>query len=117
MNSMGSTGSTGMIITTTPSVEGQRITRYAGIVTGEAILGANIVRDFLAGITDIIGGRSAAYEEELRRARDIALDEMAAQASQLGANAVVGVDVDYETVGQNSSMLMVSASGTAVVLE
>jgi uncharacterized protein YbjQ (UPF0145 family) len=117
MGSMGSMGGSGMIITTTPTVEGRRITHYAGIVTGEAILGANIVRDFFAGITDIIGGRSAAYEQELRRARDIALDELTAQASQLGANAVVGVDIDYETVGQSASMLMVSASGTAVVLE
>lgn len=109
--------STGMIVTTTPSIEGRRITRYLGLVTGEAILGANIVRDFFAGITDIVGGRSAAYEEELRRAKDIALDEMTAQARQMGANAVVGVDLDYETIGQGSSMLMVSASGTAVTVE
>ncbi len=102
-----------MILSTTPSLEGKTITRYFGIVSGEAILGANVVRDFFAGITDIVGGRSAAYEEELRKAKDIALAEMAAQAAKLGANAVLSVDLDYETVGQ--SMLMVSASGTAVL--
>jgi uncharacterized protein YbjQ (UPF0145 family) len=105
-----------MLITTTPNVEGRTATRYLGIVTGEAILGANIVRDFLAGITDIVGGRSGAYEEELRRAKDIALKEMADAATALGANAVLAVDLDYETIGQGS-MLMVSASGTAVILE
>ena len=87
---------------------------YLGIVTGEAILGANIVRDFFAGIRDIVGGRSAAYEQELRKARDIALQEMSANAVGRGANAVIGIDVDYETVGQSGSMLMVSVSGTAV---
>ncbi|NMC79376.1 MAG: heavy metal-binding domain-containing protein [Chloroflexi bacterium] len=102
-----------MILSTTPSLEGKTITRYFGIVSGEAILGANVVRDFFAGITDIVGGRSAAYEEELRKAKDIALAEMAGQAAKLGANAVLSVDLDYETVGQ--SMLMVSASGTAVL--
>ena len=102
-----------MILSTTPNLEGKTITRYFGIVSGEAILGANVVRDFFAGITDIVGGRSAAYEEELRKAKDIALAEMAAQAAKLGANAVLSVDLDYETVGQ--SMLMVSASGTAVL--
>jgi len=106
-----------IIVTTTPNIEGRRITRYLGLVTGEAILGANIVRDFFAGITDIVGGRSAAYEEELRRAKDIAISEMTSQAAQMGASAVVGVDLDYETIGQGSSMLMVSASGTAVVVE
>ncbi len=105
-----------MIISTTPTLEGKHIVRYAGLVSGEAILGANIVRDFLAGITDIVGGRSAAYEQELRKAKDIALEEMQQQAAALEANAVVGVDLDYETVGQGS-MLMVSASGTAVVVE
>ncbi|MEA4908445.1 MAG: heavy metal-binding domain-containing protein [Chloroflexi bacterium] len=102
-----------MIVSTTPSIEGKHITRYLGIVTGEAILGANIFRDFFAGITDIVGGRSAAYEEELRKAKDIAVAEMAEQARRLGANAVLSVDLDYETIGQ--SMLMVSASGTAVL--
>lgn len=105
-----------MIITTTPTLEGKPIVEYLGLVSGEAILGANIFRDFLAGIRDIVGGRSAAYEEELRKAKDIAISEMAQQARELGANAVVGVDLDYETiqVGSGGSMLMVSASGTAV---
>jgi uncharacterized protein YbjQ (UPF0145 family) len=106
-----------MIVVTTPSVEGRRITKYAGLVTGEAILGANIFRDFFAGIRDIVGGRSAAYEEELRKAKEIAIRETVEQARLLGANAVVGVDLDYETIGANGSMLMVSVSGTAVVLE
>lgn len=103
-----------MLVTTTPSIEGKRITRYLGLVSGEAILGANIFKDFFAGIRDIVGGRSAAYEEELRKAKDIAIAEMIAQAQSTGANAVVGVDLDYETIGQSGSMLMVSASGTAV---
>ena len=102
-----------MIITTTSSVEGHPIADYLGIVTGEAIMGANIVRDLFAGITDIIGGRSGAYEAKLADARETALREMQDQASRLGANAVVGVDLDYEVIGQ---MLMVSASGTAVRL-
>ena len=106
-----------MTITTTPSVEGRRITAYKGVVTGEAILGANIFRDFFAGIRDIVGGRSAAYEKELRRAREIAMEEMRSAAAELGANAVVGVDLDYETVGQSGGMLMVTISGTAVVVE
>jgi uncharacterized protein YbjQ (UPF0145 family) len=101
-----------MIITTTPNIEGKSIVDYLGIVTGEAIMGANIVRDLFASITDIVGGRSAEYEEELGRARKIAIDEMAQKASELGANAVVGVDIDYEVIRQG--MLMVSASGTAV---
>ncbi len=107
-----------MLIVTTPSIDGQTVTRYIGIVSGEAILGANIFKDFFAGIRDIVGGRSAAYEEELRKAKKIALDEMAQQAEDLGANAVIGVDLDYETiqVGQGGGMLMVSASGTAVVI-
>lgn len=104
-----------MIQTTTPSVEGRAITEYLGVVTGEAILGANIVKDLFAGIRDIVGGRSGAYEEELRQARQIALEEMASEASARGADAVIGIDLDYETVGQGS-MLMVSASGTAVRL-
>ncbi|MDH3253130.1 MAG: heavy metal-binding domain-containing protein [Ignavibacteria bacterium] len=88
-----------------------------GVVSGEAILGANIFRDFFAGIRDIVGGRSAAYEKELRLAKDLALSEMAEQAQRLGGNAVIAVDLDYETIGANGSMLMVSASGTAIVLE
>ncbi|MEZ5287501.1 MAG: heavy metal-binding domain-containing protein [Vicinamibacterales bacterium] len=106
-----------MIVTTTHGVEGRRITRYAGTVTGEAILGANIFKDLFAGIRDIVGGRSATYERELRSARDIAIRELKQAAVELGANAVVGVDVDYETVGGSGSMLMVSVSGTAVVIE
>ena len=109
--------SDGMILTTTPAIEGRKITRYAGVVTGEAILGANIFKDLFAGIRDIVGGRSAAYEEDLRRARSIALTEIRQAASELGANAVVGIDLDYETVGGQGSMLMVSVSGTAVVVE
>jgi uncharacterized protein YbjQ (UPF0145 family) len=107
-----------MLITTTPTVQGTDIENYYGIVTGEAILGANLFKDFFAGIRDIVGGRSAAYEEELRQARDVAIDEMALEAEALGANAVVGVDLDYETiqVGRGGTMLMVSASGTAVKL-
>ena len=101
-----------MIITTTPSIEGHSIDAYLGVVTGEAILGAHIGRDILASFTDIVGGRSAEYEEEVRKARKIALEEMAAEATQLGASAVVGVDIDYEVIRQG--MLMVSASGTAV---
>jgi uncharacterized protein YbjQ (UPF0145 family) len=106
-----------IIVTTTPTVEGRRIVRYAGIVTGEAILGANIFKDLFAGIRDIVGGRSATYERELRSARDIAVTELTQAALERGANAVVGVDIDYETVGGSGSMLMVSVSGTAVVVE
>ena len=104
---------TGMIVTTTPSVEGQKITRYHGIVTGEAILGANIFRDLFAAVRDVVGGRSAPYEQELARARETALGEMEERAAQMGANAIVGVDLDYEVI---NNMLMVSASGTAVSL-
>jgi uncharacterized protein YbjQ (UPF0145 family) len=105
-----------MLTTTTPTIEGYEIIEYIGLVTGEAILGANIFKDFFAGIRDIVGGRSAAYEQELRKARDIAVQEMVADAEARGANAVVGVDLDYETiqVGQTGGMLMVSVSGTAV---
>jgi uncharacterized protein YbjQ (UPF0145 family) len=106
-----------MILTTTPGIEGRKVVRYAGVVTGEAILGANIFKDIFAGIRDIVGGRSAAYEQELRRARSIALTEIRQAASDLGANAVVAIDIDYETVGSQGSMLMVSVSGTAVVVE
>src|SRR3990170_240281 len=105
-----------MIKTTTPGVDGRAITEYLGVVTGEAILGANIVRDLFAGVRDIVGGRSGAYEEELRNAREIAMEELAAEAASRGADAVVGIDLDYETVGQGASMLMVTASGTAVKL-
>lgn len=103
-----------MILSTTNTLEGKTITRYHGLVSGEAILGANIFKDFFAGIRDIVGGRSAAYEEELRKAKEIALAEMQTQAAALGANAIIGIDLDYETIGQGGSMLMVSASGTAV---
>jgi len=108
-----------MIVSTTNNIEGKTITRYHGIVTGEAILGTNIFKDFLAGIRDIVGGRSGAYEKSLRQAREIALDELRAEAASLGANAIIGVDLDYENIsaGGNSSMLMVSASGTAVQLD
>ena len=106
-----------MIVTTTPSVEGKRITRYCGVVAGEAILGANLFKDLFAGIRDIVGGRSATYERELQKAREIAMQELQERAAALGANAVVGIDLDYEVIGQGGSMLMVSASGTAVVLE
>ncbi|ENO1610527.1 heavy metal-binding domain-containing protein [Escherichia coli] len=103
-----------MQFSTTPTLEGQTIVEYCGVVTGEAILGANIFRDFFADIRDIVGGRSGAYEKELRKAREIAFEELGDQARALGADAVVGIDIDYETVGQNGSMLMVSVSGTAV---
>jgi len=105
-----------VIVSTTPTLEGRPIREYKGIVTGEAILGANLFKDLFAGIRDIVGGRSATYERELGRAREVALEEMAQRASQMGANAVVGVDLDYEVLGQANGMLMVSASGTAVVL-
>lgn len=102
-------------MTTTPSVEGKTISNYLGVVSGEAIMGANIVRDLLASITDIVGGRSGAYEEKLAQARQLALDEMGAQARKLGANAVVGIDLDYEVI--RDGMLMVTASGTAVIIQ
>lgn len=104
-----------MKVTTTNSIEGSKITAYLGVVTGEAILGANIFRDFFAGVRDIVGGRSKAYEEVLREARDAALREMEGEAQKRGANAIVGVDIDYSTVGQGN-MLMVSCSGTAVTV-
>jgi uncharacterized protein YbjQ (UPF0145 family) len=106
-----------MDVTTTPSIEGKRIKKYCGVVTGEAILGANVFKDLFAGIRDIVGGRSATYEKELQRARDIALQELQQRAGELGANAVVGLDLDYEVLGPNNGMLMVSASGTAVLVE
>lgn len=104
-----------MIVTTTPQIEGKKIGRYLGIVTGEAIMGANLFKDLFASITDILGGRSGAYEKELIRAKEIALQELEQRAQEMGANAVVGVDLDYEVLGRDNSMLMVSASGTAVV--
>ncbi|MBU1096354.1 MAG: hypothetical protein CVV23_14855 [Ignavibacteriae bacterium HGW-Ignavibacteriae-2] len=104
-----------MLVTTTNNIEGAKVVKYLGMVSGEAILGANIFKDFFAGIRDIVGGRSAAYEKELRQAKDIAVSEMVEQAQALGGNAVIAVDLDYETIG--GSMLMVSANGTAVVLE
>lgn len=106
-----------MLVTTTPVIEGMRITRYYGIVSGETIIGANVFRDFLAGIRDFVGGRSGAYEEVLRQAKDTAIKEMEEQAARVGANAVIGVDLDYETVGGSGSMLMVTATGTAVTIE
>ena len=106
-----------MIISTTPSLEGKRITNYYGVVTGETIIGANLFRDLFAGIRDIVGGRASSYEKVLREAKDAALKEMSERAEAIGANAIVGVDLDYETVGSNSSMLMVTASGTAITIE
>lgn len=106
-----------MLLTTTPNIEGKKITRYYGIVSGETIIGANMFRDLFAGIRDIVGGRSGAYEEVLRKAKETALQEMSEQAQRLGANAVIGVDLDYETVGGSGSMLMVTTSGTAVFAE
>lgn len=106
-----------MIVSTTHTIEGKQITKYLGIVTGEAILGANLFKDLFAGIRDIVGGRSAAYEDELRKAREIAMQEMEQKAHALGANAVIGIDLDYETVGAQGGMLMVSISGTAVKAE
>ena len=105
-----------MQITTTPNIDGRQITKYCGVVAGEAILGANLFKDLFAGIRDLVGGRSATYERELQRARDIAIAEMQDRARELGANAVVGVDLDYEVLGAGNGMLMVSASGTAVQL-
>jgi len=109
-------GESSMIVTTTALVEGRPVQRYLGIVTGEVIVGANIFRDLFASITDIVGGRSGKYEQVLERARQEALAEMEAKAARLGGNGVIGVDLDYEVLGSNGSMLMVSCSGTAVVL-
>lgn len=105
-----------MLISTTPTIEGRPIQVYKGVVTGETIIGANLFKDFMAGIRDIIGGRSGSYEKVLREAKDTSLAEMQQRAEQMGANAIVGVDIDYETIGQNGSMLMVAVSGTAVVI-
>ncbi|HKM34249.1 MAG TPA: putative heavy metal-binding protein [Lachnospiraceae bacterium] len=106
-----------MIITTTPQIEGRRIIEYRGVVFGEVVSGVDFIRDFAAGITNFLGGRSGSYEEELIKAREQAMYEMQSRAAQLGANAVVGVDIDYEVLGANNGMLMVTASGTAVVCE
>lgn len=106
-----------MILTTTPNIEGRKVRSYLGIVTGEAIMGANIFKDVFASIRDIVGGRSAAYEQELIRAKTLALEEMSQRAQALGADAILGIDLDYEVLGHGNSMLMVSASGTAVSLE
>ncbi len=104
-----------MLVTTTSTLQDKTITDHLGLVLGEAIIGANVFRDFFAGIRDIVGGRSGSYERALRNAKDIALREMQEEAEKMGANAVIGVDLDYETVGKESSMLMVTASGTAVI--
>jgi uncharacterized protein YbjQ (UPF0145 family) len=106
-----------MIQTTTPGIEGRQIRDYHGVVTGEAILGANIFKDIFASIRDIVGGRSAAYEAELQKARTIAFEEMSQKALDMGANAIVGIDIDYETVGAQGGMLMVTVSGTAVTVK
>jgi len=106
-----------MIITTTPVLQGYKIKEYKGLVTGETIIGANFVKDFFASIRDVVGGRSGSYEKVLQKAKDTSLEEMQERAEKLGANAVIGIDLDYETIGESNSMLMVSASGTAVVVE
>jgi uncharacterized protein YbjQ (UPF0145 family) len=106
-----------MLVTTTNSVEGKRIVEYKGLVAGEAIMGANIFRDLFASVRDVVGGRSSSYEKVMGDARKTAIAEMCDQARELGANAVIGVDIDYETLGSNGSMLMVSAAGTAVKIE
>ncbi len=105
-----------MVITTTPTIEGHPVREYKGIVTGETIIGANVIKDFMASLTDFFGGRSGQYEKVLIEAKDTAMREMMQRAQQMGANAIVGIDIDYETVGQSGSMLMVSTSGTAVVI-
>lgn len=106
-----------MLLTTTPTIDGKRITKYCGIVAGEAVLGANVLKDLFAGVRDFIGGRSGTYEKELQRARDIAMEELKERAEELGANAVIGIDIDYEVLGKENGMLMVSVSGTAVFIE
>ena len=105
-----------MLMTTTTAIEGRPVSRYLGIVTGEAIIGANVFRDMFAAVRDIVGGRSATYERALAEAREVALKEMGARAQELGANGVIGIDLDYEVLGANNGMLMVSVSGTAVVI-
>ena len=105
-----------MILSTTPPIEGHPILEYKGVVTGETIIGANVFKDFMAGIRDIVGGRSGSYEKVLIEAKDISMREMMQRAEALGANAIVGIDIDYETIGANGSMLMVATSGTAVII-
>ena len=105
-----------MLLSTTPTIEGHPIREYRGVVTGETIIGANAIKDFMAGLTDFFGGRSGQYEKVLIEAKDTAINEMMQRASHIGANAVVGIDIDYETIGANGSMLMVATSGTAVVI-
>lgn len=105
-----------MILTTAPQIDGYQIREYKGVVTGETIIGANVFKDFMAGIRDIVGGRSASYEKVLREAKDTSMQEMMERAQMMGANAIVGIDIDYETIGASSSMLMVATSGTAVVI-
>ena len=105
-----------MILSNTPQIDGHNIREYKGIVTGETIIGANVFRDFMAGIRDFVGGRSGSYEKVLREAKDTSIQEMMQRAQELGANAIVGIDIDYETIGANGSMLMVATSGTAVVI-
>lgn len=105
-----------MILSTTPTIEGRPIRDYRGVVTGETIIGANFLKDFMAGIRDFVGGRSSAYERVLREAKDTSMKEMEDRAAAMGANAIVGIDIDYETIGQGNSMLMVAVSGTAVVI-
>lgn len=105
-----------MILTTTPQIDGCQIREYKGVVTGETIIGANILKDFMAGIRDIVGGRSSTYEKVLRQAKDSSMSEMMERAQAMGANAIVGIDIDYETIGETGSMLMVATSGTAVVI-
>ena len=105
-----------MILSTTPTIEGRTIREYKGVVTGETIIGANMCKDFMAGIRDIVGGRSGSYEKVLREAKDTSMQEMMERAQAMGANAIVGIDIDYETLGNGGSMLMVATSGTAVVI-
>ncbi|GAB3254657.1 heavy metal-binding domain-containing protein [Larkinella harenae] len=106
-----------MLVTTTSNIEGKRIIQYLGLANGEAIIGSNLIKDFFATVRDVAGGRSAAYEQALREAKSIAMKEMIEQAMRLGANAVIGVDLDYQTIGSNGGLLMVSANGTAVVVD
>lgn len=106
-----------MLVTTTPNIEGKKIVKYIGLVNGEAIIGANLIKDIMTGIRDVVGGRSSSYEQGLREAKSIAIREMMDQAQRLGANAIIGVDLDFEAIGSNGSMLMVSANGTAVCIE
>lgn len=105
-----------MLVTTTPTIEGKTIIEYRGIVAGQAVMGSNLFKDLFAGIRDLVGGRSGTYERELQKARELALEEMQEKARALGANAVVGIDIDYEVLGKENGMLMVSTNGTAVLM-